>query len=175
MTGSPPHGADPAPPFLRLRGLTKRFGELTANDDISLDVAHGEIHGLLGENGAGKTTLVNIVYGLVQPDAGSIEIDGQPVTIDSPRKALELGIGMVHQHFMLVPDMTVAENVALGLGRGRLLPSRVRRVAAEVRDLSTRFGLAVEPNAIVEDLSVGIRQRVEILKLLCHGSAPAHP
>jgi ABC-type uncharacterized transport system ATPase subunit len=170
VSSPPTRTADAAPPFLRLRGITKRFGELTANDDISLDVAHGEIHGLLGENGAGKTTLVNIVYGLVQPDAGSIEIDGQPVTIESPRHALELGIGMVHQHFMLVPDMTVAENVALGLGRGRPMPSRVGRVAEELRDLSARFGLAVDPDALVEDLSVGTRQRVEILKLLCRGA-----
>ena len=108
MSSSPPRTADASPPILRLRGITKRFGELTANDDVSLDVARGELHGLLGENGAGKTTLVNIVYGLVQPDSGTIEIDGQPVTIESARHAHELGIGMVHQHFMLVPDMTVA-------------------------------------------------------------------
>jgi simple sugar transport system ATP-binding protein len=170
VSSSPPPIAPAAPPFLRLRGVTKHFGELLANDEISLDVAHGEIHGLLGENGAGKTTLVNIVYGLVQPDAGSIEIDGQPVTIESPRHALELGIGMVHQHFMLVPDMTVAENVALGLGRGRPRPSRVRRVAAALRDLSARFGLAVDPDAVIQDLSVGTQQRVEILKLLSHGA-----
>jgi simple sugar transport system ATP-binding protein len=143
---------------------------VTANEDISLDVAHGEVHGLLGENGAGKTTLVNIVYGLVQPDSGSIEIDGDPVTIESPRHALELGIGMVHQHFMLVPDMTVAENVALGLGRGRPIPSHVRQVAGTLRELSARFGLAVDPNAVVENLSVGVQQRVEILKLLSHGA-----
>jgi simple sugar transport system ATP-binding protein len=157
-------------PLLRLRGISKRFGEVAANHDISLEVAHGEIHGLLGENGAGKTTLMNIVFGLVRADAGSIEIDGQPVTIESPRHALELGIGMVHQHFMLVPDMTIAENVALGLGRGRLTLSDVRRVAAKLRELSTRFGLAIDPNAVVEDLSVGSQQRVEILKLLVRGA-----
>jgi simple sugar transport system ATP-binding protein len=170
VTGSQGRSPDSATPFLRLRGITKRFGGLTANDDISLEVAHGEIHGLLGENGAGKTTLVNIVYGLLQPDAGSIEIDGKPVAIESPRHALELGIGMVHQHFMLVRDMTVAENVALGLGRGRPGRSHLRRVAAELRDLSARFGLAVDPDAVVENLSVGVQQRVEILKLLSHGA-----
>jgi ABC-type uncharacterized transport system ATPase subunit len=166
---APPPARD-APPLLRLRGITKQFGLLTANNAISLDVAHGEIHGLLGENGAGKTTLVNIVYGLVEPDTGSIEVDGQPVSIHSARQALELGIGMVHQHFMLVPDMTVAENVALGLGRGRPAPSRVRQVAAGLRDLSARFGLAVDPEAVVEELSVGVQQRVEILKLLYRGA-----
>src|SRR5439155_15457531 len=138
----------PVPPLLRLRGIMKRFDGLRSNDVISLDVRHGEIHGLLGENGAGKTTLVNVVYGLVDPDEGSIEIDGEPVAIHSPRRALELGIGMVHQHFMLVPDMTVAENVALGLGRGRPTPSRVRRVGAGLRELSSRFGLAVDPDAV---------------------------
>ena len=157
-------------PLLRLRGITKRFGTLAANDDVSLEVEHGEIHGLLGENGAGKTTLVNIVYGLLQPDAGSIEIDGAPVRIESPRHALELGIGMVHQHFMLVPDMTVAENVALGLGRGRPTPSRVRVVSSELWRLSTRFGLEVDPEQRVDELSVGVQQRVEILKLLYRGA-----
>jgi simple sugar transport system ATP-binding protein len=157
-------------PLLRLRGITKRFGALIANDRISLDVAHGEIHGLLGENGAGKTTLVNLVYGLLTPDAGSIEIDGERVEIESPRHALELGVGMVHQHFMLVQDMTVAENVALGLGRGRPTRSHVREVAARLRELSAQFGLQVDPAAQVEELSVGTQQRVEILKLLYRGA-----
>jgi simple sugar transport system ATP-binding protein len=149
-----------------MSGITKRFPGIMANRDIDLQVPHGEIHGLLGENGAGKTTLMNIAYGLVQADAGSIEVDGSPVTIRSPRDAVALGIGMVHQHFMLVPDMTVAENVALGLRSSRLPTTNLRQVAEELDVLSRRHGLLVHPKAYVGSLSVGMRQRVEILKLL---------
>ncbi len=151
---------------LELRGITKRFGSLVANDHIDLTVAPGEIRGLLGENGAGKTTLMNVLYGLVQPDEGEILVDGQPVTIHSPRDALKNRIGMVHQHFMLVPVFTVAENVALGVEpvRNGLLDRRQAR--RQVQELSERYGLQVNPDALVEDLPVGVQQRVEIIKAL---------
>ena len=154
---------------LELRGITKRFGSLVANDRIDLRVAPGEIRGLLGENGAGKTTLMNVLYGLVQPDEGEILVDGKPVTIHSPKDAINAKIGMVHQHFMLVPVFTVAENVMLGVepvhGRWPGLLDR-RRAARQVRDLSERYGLQVSPDALVEDLPVGVQQRVEIIKAL---------
>ncbi len=154
---------------LELRGITKRFGSLVANDHIDLKVAPGEIRGLLGENGAGKTTLMNVLYGLVQPDEGEILVDGKPVTIHSPKDAINAKIGMVHQHFMLVPVFTVAENVMLGVepthGRWPGLLDR-RRAARQVRELSERYGLQVNPDALIEDLPVGVQQRVEIIKAL---------
>jgi simple sugar transport system ATP-binding protein len=152
---------------LELRGITKRFGSLVANDHIDLRVAPGEIRALLGENGAGKTTLMNVLYGLVQPDEGEILVDGKPVTIHSPKDAINAKIGMVHQHFMLVPVFTVAENVMLGVEptRGFGLLDR-RRAARRVRELSERYGLQVNPDALVEDLPVGVQQRVEIIKAL---------
>jgi general nucleoside transport system ATP-binding protein len=152
---------------LELRDITKRFGSLVANDHIDLKVAPGEIRGLLGENGAGKTTLMNVLYGLVQPDDGEIRVDGKPVTIRSPKDAINAKIGMVHQHFMLVPVFTVAENVILGVEptRGRWLLDH-RRARREVRELSERYGLEVNPDARIEDLPVGVRQRVEIIKAL---------
>jgi general nucleoside transport system ATP-binding protein len=163
---------------LELRGITKRFGSLVANDHIDLVVEPGEIKALLGENGAGKTTLMNVLYGLMQPDDGEILIDDQPAHIRSPKDAINAGVGMVHQHFMLVPVFTVAENVTLGaepirkltLPGGLHLPSvgllDRRRARAEVRELSQRFGLRVDPDAYVEDLPVGVQQRVEIIKAL---------
>jgi general nucleoside transport system ATP-binding protein len=159
-------GGDAPTPFLRMVGISKRFPGVVANHEVSLDVHRGEVHGLLGENGAGKTTLMNILTGLIQPDAGRIEIDGVEAPIRNPRVALSYGIGMVHQHFMLVPDMTVAENVALGIRSGRLPLSRVRDVASRLKDLSAQYGLKVDPRARIEDLSVGEQQRVELLKLL---------
>jgi ABC-type uncharacterized transport system ATPase subunit len=158
------------PPLLRMVGITKRFPGVTANRDITLAVSRGEIHGLLGENGAGKTTLMNILYGLLVPDEGRIEIDGDPVEIRGPRDALSLGIGMVHQHFMLVPDMSVAENVALGLRQGRSPMSNLKQVSERISELSSRYGLNVRPDDLIENLSVGMQQRVEILKLLYRGA-----
>ncbi|HET7174300.1 MAG TPA: ABC transporter ATP-binding protein [Nocardioidaceae bacterium] len=152
---------------LELRGLTKRFGSLVANDHIDLTVHEGEIHCLLGENGAGKTTLMNLLYGLLTPDEGEVLIDGEPVKFRSPGDAIAAGIGMVHQHFMLVPVFTVAENVMLGreptTGPGLL---DQREAARMVRDLSERYHLQVDPSALVEELPVGVQQRVEIIKAL---------
>ena len=152
---------------LELRGITKRYGSLVANDRIDLTVEPGQIHGLLGENGAGKTTLMNVLYGLTQPDEGEILIDGQAAALHSPKDAIGVGIGMVHQHFMLVPVFTVAENVTLGDERARVfgLLDR-RRMRREVRELSEAYGLEVDPDAYVEDLPVGVQQRVEIVKAL---------
>lgn len=154
---------------LRLDGITKRFPGVLANDAVTLEILRGEIHGLLGENGAGKSTLMNIVYGLYRPDEGHIEVDGKQVEIRSPQHATELGIGMVHQHFMLVPDMTVAENVALSPSRGPGL-SRLRDVGKRIDSLSKQFGLQVEPDAVIEELPLGARQRVEIVKMLYRGA-----
>ncbi len=152
---------------LELQGITKRFGSLVANDHIDLSIAPGTIHALLGENGAGKSTLMNILYGLIQPDEGKILVDGQPITVHSPKDALAAGIGMVHQHFMLVPVFTVAENVALGHEETKPLGwLDRRRMRAKVRALSEQYGLQVDPDALTEDLPVGVQQRVEILKAL---------
>ena len=155
---------------LELRGITKRFGALVANDAIDFELRRGEIHALLGENGAGKSTLMNILYGLHQPDEGEIRLDGERVEVDSARRAIGLGIGMVHQHFMLVPVMTVAENLVLGTEprSGPLLDYKTAK--ARTRELSERFGLAVDPDARVEDLGVGAQQRVEILRALFRGA-----
>ena len=150
-----------------MRGITKRFGSLVANESIDLVVEPGEIHALLGENGAGKSTLMNVLYGLLRPDEGQILLDGKPVEFSNPRAALAAGIGMVHQHFMLVPVFTVAENVMLGVERTKFLGLLDRRRARkEVLELSNRFGFALDPDAVVEDLPVGIQQRVEIVKAL---------
>ena len=155
------------PPVLELRNITKRFPGVLANDHVSFTLEQGEIHALLGENGAGKTTLMNILYGLYQPDEGEIIVRGQPRKITSPDDAIAAGIGMVHQHFMLVPVFTVTENVMLGeevLRAGVLLDRKA--AAARIRSLSEQYGLAVDPNAYVKDLAVGVQQRVEIIKLL---------
>ncbi|MBX5473746.1 MAG: ABC transporter ATP-binding protein [Thermoleophilia bacterium] len=162
---------EPAAPVLELRGITKRFPGIVANDRIDFDLYPGEVHALLGENGAGKSTLMNVLYGLYHPDEGEIRVGGEPLALGSPRDAIEHGIGMVHQHFMLIPVMTVAENVVLASEptRGRVFldyGEAVRRV----EELSRRFGLAVDPRAKVESISVGQQQRVEILKALYRGA-----
>jgi ABC-type uncharacterized transport system ATPase subunit len=152
---------------LELAGITKRFGALVANNGIDLTVEPGEIHCLLGENGAGKSTLMNVLFGLLQADAGEIRIDGAAVRFADPGDAIRQGIGMVHQHFMLVPVFTVAENVVLGFEPTRALGFLDRQKArADIRRLSAEFGLEVDPDATVEELPVGIQQRVEILKAL---------
>ena len=153
------------PPALRLEHITKRFPGVLANDDVSMDVGAGEILAILGENGAGKSTLMNILSGLYRPDEGRIVVNGVPAAIDGPNDAIAQGIGMVHQHFELVPPLTVAENIILGQEPGTLFVDR-RKAADLVRDLSTRFGLALNPAARVADLSVGLQQRVEIVKAL---------
>jgi general nucleoside transport system ATP-binding protein len=154
---------------LEIKGLTRRFGTFTANDHIDLTVEPGEIHCLLGENGAGKSTLMNMLYGLLEPTEGEILVDGEPVRFASPADAIAAGIGMVHQHFMLVPVFTVAENVMLGREQTRGLGVLDRKKAAAlVRELSERYRLAVDPEALVEDLPVGVQQRVEILKALAN-------
>jgi len=154
---------------VELQGITKRFGSFTACNDISLTVEPGQIHCLLGENGAGKSTLMNVLFGLLHPDEGTILIDGEPVNLTNSGDAVRRGIGMVHQHFMLVPVFTVAENVVLGFEPTKSF-DRLDRAAAEasIREASLRFGLDVDPNAVVEDIPVGIQQRVEILKALNH-------
>ncbi|GBQ09143.1 heme ABC transporter ATP-binding protein [Komagataeibacter rhaeticus] len=148
-----------------LHDVTRRFGAVTAVDHVSLYLARGEIHALLGENGAGKSTLMQILFGLYQPDSGSVIMDGAPVRLASPQVAFRHGIGMVHQEFMLVDTLTVAQNVILGLKDEGLFPN-MRRVRARVRELATAHGLEVDPDSMVGDLSIGMRQRVEILKLL---------
>ena len=154
---------------LELRGITKRFGSLTANDGIDLAVGDGEIHAILGENGAGKSTLMNIVYGLLAPDEGTISVDGKVVTIDSPLDALAAGIGMVHQHFMLIPVFTVAENIVLGhektKGPGLLDLEAARK---EILRVSAEYNFDIDPDALVENLPVGLQQRVEIIRALIY-------
>src|SRR4029077_5771377 len=154
-----------------MRGITKRFPGIVANDDVSLDVRKGEVHALLGENGAGKSTLMNILYGLYKPDEGEVRLQGKPVVFGSAKDAIRAGIGMVHQHFMLIPVMTVAENIVLGIEPvrdGVVLDER----AAERRvgELSKQFGLAVDPPALISDITVAQQQRVEILKALYRGA-----
>lgn len=152
---------------LELRGVTKRFGSFTANDRINLTVEPGEIHALLGENGAGKSTLMNVIYGLYAPDEGEILLDGVPTSFEGPGHAAAAGIGMVHQHFMLVPVFTVTESVALGYEPTTAAGILDASVAEQkVREISARFGFDVDPDAVIEDLPVGAQQRVEIIKAL---------
>jgi simple sugar transport system ATP-binding protein len=152
---------------LELRGITKAFGPVIANQDISITVEPGQIHCLLGENGAGKSTLMNVLYGLYSADSGEILLDGQPMNFAGPGDAMAAGIGMVHQHFMLIPVFTVAENVALGNEpTGALGSLDIATARSRVLEISERFGFNVDPDALVEDLPVGVQQRVEIIKAL---------
>jgi general nucleoside transport system ATP-binding protein len=154
---------------LEMRGIRKEFPGVIANDDVSFDVRRGEVHALLGENGAGKSTLMNILYGLYRPDAGEILLNGEPVSFSSARDAIHAGIGMVHQHFMLIPVMTVAENIVLGQEPPGILLDE-RGAEQRVRELSQQYGLLVEPRALVSEITVGQEQRVEILKALYRGA-----
>ena len=158
------------PIVLEMRDIVKQFGEFRANDQINLQVKQGQIHALLGENGAGKSTLMNQLSGLLQPTAGDILINGQKVIVDSPSKAAELGIGMVHQHFMLIDAFTVTENIILGSEPVNGLKLNTKAAATEIKKLSEQYGLDVDPNALAGDISVGMQQRVEILKTLYRGA-----
>jgi ABC-type uncharacterized transport system ATPase subunit len=161
----------PEGPLLELRGISKRFPGVLANDDVNFDLRPGEVHALLGENGAGKSTLMNILYGLYTPDEGQILLHGKPIDLGSTKAAIEHGIGMVHQHFMLIPVMTVAENIVLATEprrAGVLMDYDAAR--RRVRELSERYGLLVDPDARIDRTSVGQQQRVEILKALYRGA-----
>ncbi len=153
-------------PLVEMKGITKRFPGVLANDHIDFELASGEIHALLGENGAGKTTLMNILYGLYRPDEGEIWVRGSRALIRSPKDSIKLGIGMVHQHFALVPTISVAENVVLGLKSRREPLLELDEVSTRIHELSRAYGLEVDPKARIEQLSVGERQRVEIIKAL---------
>jgi general nucleoside transport system ATP-binding protein len=163
--------AETQPPVLELAGITKRFPGIVANDGVDFDLRTGEVHALLGENGAGKSTLMNVVYGLYHPDEGEIRMNGRPITIGSPREAIDHGIGMVHQHFMLIPVMTVAENIVLASEptRGGVLLD-YDGAEERVREISNEYGLSVDPRARIQNITVGQQQRVEILKALYRGA-----
>jgi simple sugar transport system ATP-binding protein len=163
-------GAGQVTALLEMRGITKGFPGVLANDNIDFDVRAGEVHTLFGENGAGKSTLMRVLYGFYQPDSGKVYLDGKPVGIGSPAAAIALGIGMIHQHFMLVPTLSVAENVSLGLKSTRGPLKDIRRVSARIEELSALYGLGVNPSALIWQLSVGERQRVEIIKALYRSS-----
>jgi len=167
---APPFTPPDAPPALELRGIDKRFGAVHANRAITFAVAAGSIHGLIGENGAGKSTLMNIVYGFHRADAGEIRVRGRVVAIGSPQEAIAAGIGMVHQHFMLVENFTVLENVVLGVEGGARLARGLAAARAELGRLARDYGLEVPLDAVVSELSVGLQQRVEILKALYRGA-----
>ncbi len=160
--------SDASPRGLSLRGITKCFGSFVANDAVDLDVRPGEIHCLLGENGAGKSTLMNVLYGLYAPDGGEIVIDGQAQHFANPKQAMAAGIGMVHQHFMLVQVFTVAENVVLGREQGSAGSLDMKAARSRVKELSARYNLPLDPDALIEDLPVGVQQRVEIIKALAN-------
>ena len=160
-----------APVAVEMKDIVKTFGSFRANDGVNLTVHKGEIHAILGENGAGKSTLMNILYGLYQPTSGTIAINGKQVKIDGPNKAIELGIGMVHQHFMLVQPFTVTENIILGMEPTKSLGRvNMKQARAKVQEISEKYGLNVNPDAKIEDISVGMQQRAEILKVLYRGA-----
>jgi ABC-type uncharacterized transport system ATPase subunit len=166
LAGGRPSAAGGGTPVLRLDHITKRFPGVLADDDVSLDVHAGEVVALLGENGAGKSTLMSVAYGMLEADDGHILIDGERVNIKGPRQAIGFGIGMVHQHFMLVETLTVTENIVLGIEPTRLGTVDETAARKDVVALAERYGLTIDPDAHVQDLSVGMQQRVEILKAL---------
>ncbi len=155
---------------IQMKDIVKKFGNFTANDHINLTVYKGEVHAILGENGAGKSTLMNVLYGMFKPTSGQIFIDGKEVSIDNPEKAIELGIGMVHQHFMLVQPFTVTENIILGAEPMKGMKVDLKAARAKILELSEKYNLKVDPDAKVQDISVGMQQRVEILKVLYRGA-----
>ena len=157
---------------VHLEGITKRFPGVVANDEVDLVVEEGSVHALLGENGAGKTTLMNVLYGLYQPEGGTVHVHGEPRAFDTPRDAIDAGVGMIHQHFMLVDTLTTAENIVLGHEPRKWFGLAMDRERArrDVRELSDRYGFDVDPTAKIEDVSVGVQQRVEILKALYGGA-----
>lgn len=159
-----------AAPAIELSGINKSFGPVHANKDINLTIKPGTIHGIIGENGAGKSTLMSILYGFYQADSGVIEMKGEPVVIPNSQAAIGLGIGMVHQHFMLVDNFTVLENIILGAEGGNILNSAMRNARGELLRLEEEYGLKVDPDALIEELPVGLQQRVEILKALFRGA-----
>ncbi len=155
---------------IQMKDIVKKFGDFTANDHINLTVHKGEVHAILGENGAGKSTLMNVLYGLYRPTSGEIFVGGKKVAIDSPKKAIEMGIGMVHQHFMLVPPYTVTENIILGMEPRKGLVVDLKEARKRVQEISERYNMQVDPDAKIEDISVGMQQRAEILKVLYRGA-----
>ncbi len=170
MTNDKGRSGQPRIQHLELKGITKRFPGVLANDRVDFDVRAGEVHALLGENGAGKSTLMKVLYGMYAPDEGEIWINGEPVSIASPTDAIGLGIGMIHQHFMLVESLTVAENVALGLPSSRGPLTDLDHVSKRILELADIYGLRVDPGAYIWQLAVGQKQRVEILKALYRGA-----
>jgi len=167
MNGS---NADMSKVVIEMKDIVKKFGDFTANDHIHLTLHKGEVLAVLGENGAGKSTLMNMLYGMYQPTSGTIEVNGQPVVMNNPSKAIELGIGMVHQHFMLVQPFTVTENIVLGAEPTKGLRLDLSSARTKIVELSEKYNLKVDPDAKIEDISVGMQQRVEILKVLYRGA-----
>ena len=161
---------DMTKPVIEMRNIVKKFGDFTANDGINLTVHKGEIHAILGENGAGKSTLMNQLYGLFKPTSGDILVNGKKIEMNNPRDAIAAGIGMVHQHFMLIQPFTVTENIVLGTEPRRGIQLDMAQARQNVKALSERYGLAIDPDAKIEDISVGMQQRVEILKALYRGA-----
>ena len=161
---------DMTKPAIEMREIVKKFGDFTANDHVNLLVHKGEVHAILGENGAGKSTLMNVLYGLYQPTSGQIFVGGKEEVIHSPSRAIELGIGMVHQHFMLVQPFSVTENIILGMEPMKGLTVDLKTARKRVEEISKRYNMQVDPDAKIEDISVGMQQRVEILKVLYRGA-----
>mgnify|MGYP003088749157 FL=1 len=155
---------------VKMENIVKKFGSFTANDGINLTVHKGEVHSILGENGAGKSTLMNVLYGMYRPTSGQIYIKGEKVDITSPKHAIELGIGMVHQHFMLIQPFTVTENIVLGVEPVKGVKIDYKLAKKKVLEISEKYGMQVDPDAKIEDISVGMQQRVEILKVLYRGA-----